>query len=115
VRDFSELILRRAKMDHAVPMSTSLLSSIAISPKLHFVATEGRSESPLDGPGEVDMKVLHCGDLTKGCDFVATGATENEVMKKAAEHAKTAHSMHHLSPEMALKLRATIREEQTTG
>ena len=61
------------------------------------------------------MKALHCGDLMKGCGFVATGATEDEVMKKTAEHAKTAHSMHHLSPEMALKLRATIREEQTTG
>ena len=59
------------------------------------------------------MKALHCGDLMKGCDFVATGATEEEVMKKTAEHAKSAHSMHHLSPETALKLRQSIREEQT--
>ena len=37
-----------------------------------------------------------------GCDFVARGATEDEVMKQAAEHAKSAHGMHHLSPEVAL-------------
>ena len=61
------------------------------------------------------MKALHCGDLMNGCDFVARGATEDEVMKKAAEHAKTAHAMHHLSPEMALRVREAIREEQTTG
>ena len=26
------------------------------------------------------MKALHCGELMKGCDFVARGATEDEVM-----------------------------------
>ena len=61
------------------------------------------------------MKTLHCGDLTKGCDFIATGATEDEVMKKTAEHAKIAHHMHHLAPETALKLRGAIREAQPTG
>jgi predicted small metal-binding protein len=84
-------------------------------PKLHPMATEERSASPLDGPREVDMKTLHCGDLMKGCDFVATGATEEEVMKKTAEHAKSAHGMHHLAPETALTLRAAIHEEQPTG
>lgn len=61
------------------------------------------------------MKALHCSELMKGCDFVATGATEDEVMKKTAEHAKSAHNMHHLSPETALKLRQAIRQEQTTA
>ena len=61
------------------------------------------------------MKTLHCGDLMKGCEFVATGATEEEVMKKTAEHAKSAHGMDHVLPETALKLRAAIREEQPTG
>jgi predicted small metal-binding protein len=36
-------------------------------------------------------------------------------MKKAAEHAKAAHGMHHLPPEMALKVREAIRDEQMTG
>ena len=61
------------------------------------------------------MKTLHCSDLMKGCDFVATGATEDEVIKKTAEHARSAHGMHHLSPEMALRVREAIREEETAG
>jgi predicted small metal-binding protein len=64
------------------------LDSARDQPELRLMATEGRSASPLDGPREVDIKALHCGDLTKGCDFVATGATEEEVMNKAAEHAR---------------------------
>jgi predicted small metal-binding protein len=61
------------------------------------------------------MKALRCGDLMKGCTYVATGATEDEVMRKTAAHAKAAHGMHHLSPEMALKVREAIREMQSTG
>jgi predicted small metal-binding protein len=61
------------------------------------------------------MKALHCDDLMKGCKFVATGETEAEVMKKTAEHARTAHGMHHLPPETAMVVRAAIREEQPAG
>ena len=58
------------------------------------------------------MKALHCGDLMKGCDFVARGATEDEVMKQAAENAKSAHGMHHINPELAVQVRQAIRDEQ---
>ena len=57
------------------------------------------------------MKEMHCGDLMKGCNFVARGATEEEVMKKAAEHAKTAHGMDKITPELAQKVKAAIRNE----
>jgi predicted small metal-binding protein len=57
------------------------------------------------------MKALYCDDVMKGCPFVARDVTEAEIMKKAAEHAKTAHGMHHMSPEMALKVREAIRTE----
>jgi predicted small metal-binding protein len=60
---------------------------------------------------EVAMKEFHCDDLVKGCDFVARGATDDEIMKKAAEHAKVAHHMHHLPPEVAMKVREAIHEE----
>lgn len=62
---------------------------------------------------EVILKALHCGDLMSGCDFVARGATEDEVMQKAAEHAKTAHGMQDIPPDMAPKVRAAIRDEQS--
>ena len=58
------------------------------------------------------MKAMRCGDLMQGCDFVARGATEDEVMGQAAEHAKEVHGMHHLSPEVAQKVRAAIHDEQ---
>ena len=57
------------------------------------------------------MKAFHCGDLMRGCDFVARGATEDEVMKKAAEHAKTAHGMDNITPEMAQTAKAAIKDE----
>lgn len=57
------------------------------------------------------MKALHCDDLMKGCGFVARGASEDEVMKQAAEHARTAHGMRDIPPEMAQKVRTAIRDE----
>jgi predicted small metal-binding protein len=38
-------------------------------------------------------KVLKCNDLNPGCSFEARGNTDENVLKKAAEHAKTAHKM----------------------
>ena len=57
------------------------------------------------------MKAMRCGDLMKGCNFVARGATELEVMKKATEHAKAVHGMDKITPEMAQKVKAAIRNE----
>jgi predicted small metal-binding protein len=57
------------------------------------------------------MKAMHCGDLMKGCDFVARGATEDEVLKKAAEHAKTTHGIDNITPELAQKVKAAIKNE----
>ena len=60
---------------------------------------------------EAMMKAMHCGELMKGCDFVARGATEDEVMKKAAEHAKAAHGIDNITPELAQKVKAAIKNE----
>jgi predicted small metal-binding protein len=60
---------------------------------------------------EASMKAMHCDDLMRGCNFVARGATEEEVMKKAAEHAKTAHGMDKITPELAQKVKAAIKNE----
>lgn len=63
---------------------------------------------------EVGMKALHCDDLMKGCDFVARGETEQDVMQQAAAHAKNAHGLPSISAEMVQKVKAAIRDEQTT-
>ncbi len=57
------------------------------------------------------MKSMRCSDLMKGCNFVARGANEEEVMKKAAEHAKTAHGIDKITPDLAQKVKAAIRNE----
>lgn len=55
-------------------------------------------------------KEMNCGDLMPGCDFVARGETDEEVMQQVAEHARTAHDMEELSPEVAEQVKAAIWE-----
>lgn len=58
-------------------------------------------------------KVLRCGDLMPGCNCTAVveGKDVAEVMVKAEEHAKTAHGMVTISPEVTAKVRAAIKDE----
>jgi predicted small metal-binding protein len=53
---------------------------------------------------------LRCADLMSGCNFVAQGKDDSEVMKKAAEHAKSAHKMAAISMEVEKRARAAIRD-----
>jgi predicted small metal-binding protein len=54
-------------------------------------------------------KVLKCGDLVKGCTFEARG-TEDEILQKAAPHAKDAHGME-VTPDLVAAVKAAIHEE----
>lgn len=54
-------------------------------------------------------KELRCGDVMPGCNFVATGATEDEVLKKAAQHAKDKHNVQQLTPDLVAKVKVVIR------
>ena len=53
---------------------------------------------------------LRCADLMPGCDFVAQGAHDSDVMKKTAEHAKRVHKMIAIAMEVEKKARAAIRD-----
>jgi len=53
-------------------------------------------------------KVLKCSDLNPGCNFEARGNSDDEVLKKAAEHAKTAHNMPSIPPDVLSKARSAI-------
>jgi predicted small metal-binding protein len=55
-------------------------------------------------------KELRCGDLMPGCNFVAHGNTTDEVMRKAAEHAKKDHGLATIPPDVAKKAQAAIRD-----
>jgi len=56
-------------------------------------------------------KTLNCRDVGVDCDFVAKGETEQEILEQCAEHARTAHGMNEIPPELAAKVRASIRDE----
>jgi predicted small metal-binding protein len=56
-------------------------------------------------------KVLKCGDLMPGCNMVIEGKDEAEVMAKGAEHARTAHNMTAIPPDVAAKVKAAIKDK----
>jgi len=56
-------------------------------------------------------KILNCSDVTPGCDFEMRGESDHDVLRKAAEHAKTAHNMESIPPEMLSKIKGAIRDE----
>lgn len=57
-------------------------------------------------------KYVSCREVGVDCDFVARGETEQEVLQKCGEHAKSAHGMDEIPADLAAKVRASIREEQ---
>jgi predicted small metal-binding protein len=56
-------------------------------------------------------RTMSCRDVGPDCDFVARGETDEEVMGQVAEHARTAHDMEEVPPELAEKAQAAIRDE----
>ncbi|MGH7276069.1 MAG: DUF1059 domain-containing protein [Candidatus Rokuibacteriota bacterium] len=56
-------------------------------------------------------KVLKCGDVVPGCSFVVEGQDVTEVMAKGAAHAKTAHGMSSIPPDVMTKVQAAIKDK----
>jgi predicted small metal-binding protein len=56
-------------------------------------------------------KTVSCRDVGMDCDFVAKGETNEDIMRQAAEHARTAHNMNEIPPEVVDKVRSAIRDE----
>jgi len=55
-------------------------------------------------------KVLKCRDVGVDCDFEAHGKDENEILQKAAEHAKSCHTGVQITPELQQKIKASIKD-----
>lgn len=55
-------------------------------------------------------KELRCGDVMPGCDYVARAETEDEMMGKAAQHAREAHGIQEVDEATASKIRSAIRD-----
>ncbi len=55
-------------------------------------------------------KSISCRDVGVDCDFQATGETVEDVIEQCAEHAKSAHGMDQIPPELAEKVQLAIRD-----
>ncbi len=57
------------------------------------------------------MKTLRCRDVGFDCDGVMRAETEEEILRQAAEHAKTVHNLSEISEQAVEKIRTLIRDE----
>jgi predicted small metal-binding protein len=56
-------------------------------------------------------KLLRCKDVGVDCDFVARGKTEEEVLNKAAEHARKDHGIKRVTKDYKESWKKRIRNE----
>jgi predicted small metal-binding protein len=54
-------------------------------------------------------KILRCKDIGVDCDFVASGKTVEEVLEKAAEHARKDHGIKRVTKDYKDSWRKLIR------
>jgi predicted small metal-binding protein len=59
-------------------------------------------------------KALKCGDVVRGCKAEIKGDSEHDVLRKAAEHAKTDHHMDSIPPDVLSKVKSAIHDEGET-
>lgn len=56
-------------------------------------------------------KVIRCKDVGFDCPGVIRAPSEEEALRMAAEHAKTAHGVTQLTPEIVSKVKSVMRTE----
>lgn len=57
-------------------------------------------------------KVIRCKDVGFDCPGVIRAETEDQALSLAAEHAKTAHGMQVISPDLVAKVRGAMQDER---
>lgn len=55
-------------------------------------------------------KELRCGEIMDGCPEVIHGESEEEVLKKGAQHAREAHGVEEMDDETVRAVRSKIRD-----
>jgi predicted small metal-binding protein len=55
-------------------------------------------------------KEIACSSVVPGCTFEADAASEEELLRKVAEHARAAHGVTEVGPELLAKVKAAIKE-----
>lgn len=64
----------------------------------------------MPAPDSLNAKYIACAEIVPECAFEASAATEDELVKKVAAHAAHAHGVTEITPELAAKVKAAIKE-----
>ncbi|MBI4303660.1 MAG: DUF1059 domain-containing protein [Chloroflexi bacterium] len=56
------------------------------------------------------MPSFKCSDVGMACDFQTTAKTEDELMKKIAEHGAKAHNIKTIPPDLMAKVKKAIKK-----
>lgn len=56
-------------------------------------------------------QVFRCSDIFHQCRYVVSSPSRNETLAKAAAHAREAHHLEEITPEIAALVRAAIHEQ----
>lgn len=59
-------------------------------------------------------KVVHCRDVGFDCDGVVRAETEEKALQLVAAHAREAHGLSEVSPEIVEKVRSVMRDESAS-
>ena len=65
-----------------------------------------------EGEQALMPKTYTCRDVGVPCDWKVRGETEDEVMRKIRDHARTTHGMNEIPKDLAAKVKAAIRDEK---
>lgn len=55
-------------------------------------------------------KEFHCADVMQGCDYVARGQNDDEVLQNAAQHGQEAHGLTEIPAEVEQLVRSNIHD-----
>lgn len=64
----------------------------------------------MPAPDALNAKYIACAEIVPDCSFTASAATEEELVKKVAAHAAQKHGITEVTPELAAKVKAAIKE-----
>jgi predicted small metal-binding protein len=56
------------------------------------------------------MKQFRCGDVVLGCEWVTRSEDEQVLFEEIGVHARDAHGMHEVPPEVVAQIQAVITE-----
>lgn len=59
-----------------------------------------------------EKKLISCAAIVPDCPYTAEAGSEQELLKKVAEHAAEAHHIHEVTPDLLNQVKSAIRTEK---